>query len=122
MPGVDWVTLFMARWNLSMKVPSTVEKSRNMVAGDPDDIHEFFAKLEQVLDQLGISNQLDCIWNVDETTLFIDSHQTKINSCQGMKDSRVTATSGHEPITVMAGVNAAGNKLPPLIIFKGEQI
>lgn len=56
---------------------------------------------------------------MDETNLYIDPSKLKVIAPRGQKASRTTATSGREAITVMAGISASGDKLPPLIIFKG---
>ena len=62
----------------------------------------------------------ECIWNVDETNLFTDPCKTKVVAPKGKKAARVTATSGRQAYTVMAGISAAQEKLAPLIIFKGK--
>ena len=40
----------------------------------------------------------------------------------GEKAARITATSGCENHTVMATVSAAGDVLPPLVIFQGKYL
>ena len=110
----------MNRWNLSVKLPSTLEKSRKIAASDPAIIYGYFDLLEKTVDQLQIRDRPECIWNVDETNLFTDPQRTKVVAERGSKASRITATCGREAITVMAGISAGGEKLPPLIIFKGE--
>ena len=112
----------MNRWGLSTKLPSTLEKSRRTAASSPSIIYGYFDILDSVFDQLEIRDRPECVWNVDETNLMIDAQKTKVVAEKGTKASRVTATSGREGITVMAGISAAGDKFPPLIIFKGEFI
>ena len=119
-PGEDWLKAFMERWNLSVKLPSTLEKARKIATSDPNIIYGFYDLVQQQYDILGISNRPECIWNVDETNLYIDPQKSRVVAPRGQKASRTTATSGREAITVMAGISAAGDKLPPLIIFKGE--
>ena len=50
----------------------------------------------------------------------MEPNKTRVVAPKGQKAARVTATSGREAYTVMAAVNAAGEKDPPLIIFKGS--
>lgn len=109
----------MDRWNLSTKLPSTLEKSRKIATTDPYIIYGFYDLLEQECTRLNILDRGECIWNVDETNLYLDPKQTRVVAPRGEKASRTTATSGREAITVLAGISAAGETLPPFVIFKG---
>ena len=118
-PGDDWLKGFMDRNNLSLKQPSTLEKARTIAASDLEIIYDYFEILETQMTKLKIENRLECVWNIDETNLFIDPSRSKVVATRGQKASRTTATSGREATTVMAGISAAGEKLPTMIIFKG---
>ena len=121
LPGEDWCTSFMRKYRLSCKLPSSLEKSRKSAASDPEVIYEYFGNVKAEIDRLKILERQECVWNVDETFLFIDPSRTKVISPIGTKASRVTSTSGKEAITVMAGISASGEKLPPFILFKGKK-
>ena len=112
----------MSRWNLSTKLPSTLEKARKIATSDPVVIYGFYDLVKQEMERLKISNRPECVFNVDETNLYIDPKQTRVVAPRGEKASRTTATSGREALTVMAGICANGEALPPLIIFKGIYI
>ena len=109
----------MDRYNLSVKKPSTLEKARKAAASDPFIIYEYYDLLDQTAKRLQIEDRPECWWNVDETNLFIDAQRTKVVAPKGEKASRTTATSGREAITVMAGISAAAEVCPPLLVFKG---
>lgn len=111
---------FMKRWKLSLKLPSPLEKARKIASSDPEIIYGFYKLVEEQISKLGIQDRPECIWNVDETSLFIDAQRVRVVAPKGEKASRTTATSGREAITVMAGISAAADCLPPLIIFKGS--
>ena len=121
MPGDDWCTVFLRRYRLSCKLLSTLEKSRKSAASDPEIIYEYFDILDAEIKRLQLLNQPECICNIDETRLSIDPLKTKIISPVGQKASRVTSTSGREATTITAGISAAGEKLPPFILFKGKK-
>ena len=114
----------MDRWDLSLKLPSTLEKARKIAASTPNIIvfyeANFYDLLEQTIEELGIQQRPECIWNTDDSSLFTDAQRTKCISHKGDKASRVTATSGREAVTVMAAISAAGEKRPPFAVFKGE--
>ena len=46
LPGDEWLMGFLARWNLSVKLPSTMEKARKVAASDPEIIYGFYDLLE----------------------------------------------------------------------------
>ena len=121
-PGEDWVHSFMGRWGLSSKMPSTLEKTRLLAARDPNIIYGYFDTVESEMSKLQIMDRPECLWNIDETNLYIDPQRTRVIAPKGVKAARTTATSGREAISVMAGISANGEKLPPLIIFKGKNI
>ena len=121
-PGKDWIRNFMQRRQLSLKQPSALEKARKIAASNPEIIYGFYDTLEKVINDLGIKNRPECIWNIDESNLFLEAQRTKVIAPKGKKASRATATSGREAITVMAGISADQNVLPPFIVFKGKYI
>lgn len=121
MPGEDWCTAFLRRYRLSSKLPSTLEKSRKSAATDPEIIYGYFDILDTEMQGLQLHGRPECIWNIDETCLFIDPSKTRVIAPVGEKASRVTSTSGREATTIMAGISASGEKLPPFILFKGKK-
>ncbi|XP_045124798.1 MFS-type transporter clz9-like [Portunus trituberculatus] len=120
-PEADWCTAFLRRYKLSRKLPSSFEKTRKSAASDPEVIYGYFDILEAEMKRFQLQNQPECIWNIDEIYLPIDPSKTKVIAPVGEKSSRVTATSGREATTVVAGISAAGDKLPPFILFKGKK-
>lgn len=77
--------------------------------------------MKEVLTDLNIDNPRR-IWNLDETSVALDPSKTKVVGAIGQPSTRTTAGSGKENITVLATVNAAGEKLNPLIVFKGKNV
>uniref|UniRef100_A0A2A4K184 HTH psq-type domain-containing protein n=1 Tax=Heliothis virescens TaxID=7102 RepID=A0A2A4K184_HELVI len=119
-PGPDWFINFRKRHNLSIKKPQPVEYLRKKMT-DPFIIHEYFTLLEKTLLELNISNPKQ-IWNLDETSVCLDPTKTKVVGARGEPCTRTTSGSAKENITVLTTVNAAGQKLDPLIVFKGKHM
>lgn len=119
-PGDDWFVLFRKRHNLSIKKPQPVEYLRKRMT-DPFVIHEYFVLLEKTLKELNITDATR-IWNLDETSVSLDPSKTKVVGGVGSPSTRTTAGPGKENITVLATVNAAGEKMDPLIVFKGAYV
>jgi hypothetical protein len=121
-PSDEWVTDFMSRHHLSLRLPSMQEKVRKEAASDPFLIFEFYNILKNELDNLGILNKPSHIFNCDESAFFVDPVRGRIVSETGVSVFHSTAGSGRECITAMATVNAAGKCLPPLVIFKAKNL
>jgi hypothetical protein len=104
-PSDEWVTDFMSRHHLSLRLPSMQEKVRKEAASDPFLIFEFYNILKNELDNLGILNKPSHIFNCDESAFFVDPVRGRIVSETGVSVFHSTAGSGRECITAMAKVN-----------------
>jgi hypothetical protein len=62
------------------------------------------------------------IWNFDETSFCLDASKTRVVGAKNVAATRVTQGSGRENTSVLMSCNAAGEKGPPLIIFKGKRV
>lgn len=63
------------------------------------------------------------IYNIDGTSFCLDPSKTKVVGQKGISVHRTTSSeTGKENITVLLGENAAGEKLPPFIVFKGKNL
>lgn len=120
-PGTDWLIAFKRRHGLSTKKPQSLEYCRKK-ATDPFLINEYFQLLKETLDKLKLHNKPNSIWNLDETSLCMDPSRLKVVGAKGKPCSRIIAGSGKENVTVLAGASAAGQKAPPLIIYKGNNV
>ena len=69
----------MARYNLSYKLPSTLEKTRKAASSNPDLIYGFYDLIENTAREIGIEGRPECVWNVDETNLCIEAQNTKVS-------------------------------------------
>lgn len=117
-PGPDWFLGFRARNNLSIKKPQSVEMARKN-AKDPFIVYEYFDILEKVVEELGLSQEPQRIYNLDETSICSDPTKGKVVGRKGFRSIRTTSGPGRENTTVLLAVNANGDKIPPLIIFQG---
>lgn len=120
-PGEDWFLGFCKRHKLSLKKPQSVEVSRKKSC-NPFTIHEYFTLLENTITKLGLQNKPENIWNLDETSFCTDPSKTKVVGGKNLSCTRTVSTSGRENITVLMAASALGDKVPPLIIFKGKNM
>ena len=120
-PGQDWWLSFKKRHNLSILKLQPLESARKKQT-NPWIIYGFYDLLEKTIQYLGIQSKPQQIWNCDETSFCHDPSQTKVLASKGEKSSWLTAATGRENTSVLACVNAAGEKLPPFAIFKGKNL
>lgn len=120
-PGEDWFLGFKKRHRLSLKKPQSLEFARKK-ATDPFVIQNYFDLLEQTLIDLGLHDKPQQIYNIDETNFCLDPSKSKVVGQKNVPSARITSGPGRENITVLMGGNANGDKLPPLVVFKGKNI
>uniref|UniRef100_A0A2A4JKM4 HTH CENPB-type domain-containing protein n=1 Tax=Heliothis virescens TaxID=7102 RepID=A0A2A4JKM4_HELVI len=119
--GPDWFANFRKRHKLSLKKAQPIEHVRRKNT-DPFIIGEYFNLLQTTLKTLGLEQRPALIWNLDETSVSLDPSKTKVVGLKGAPCSRTTHGTGKEHITVLTAVSAGGQKLTPLIIFKGKYV
>lgn len=141
-PGKDWFRAFCKRTGLSLKKPEVLEGSRHRQSNDPFIIYDFYDKLENAIHDLQLENKPGSIFNCDESGFKIDPTSTKVVAGKGDAAKRVTGKkwlvniqqtidfnssllsggNARKSITVLACVNADGDKLPPLILHQGKRL
>lgn len=118
-PGDAWFTSFKVRHNLSVKKPQGVEYARKK-AVDPFIVYPYFDLLQKTLHELDLMDKPSAIWNLDETSFSKDPEKTRIVGAKGHAATRMIASPGRDNTTVLLCGNALGEKMPPLIIYKGK--
>ena len=118
-PGEEWIRGFKNRNNLFIKKPQAVEVARKK-ASDPFLVNEFCDLLEGILEQQKLNG--DQIWNLDETSFCQDPGKSKIVGLKGFQATRTTSSPGRDNTTVLFACNSFGEKVTPLIIFKGTYL
>ena len=76
--------------------------------------------LLQQLDDLGYLRDSNGIWNFDESSFKPAELNKAVFSRKGVRDvTTYTKGSDREQVSVLAGGNAAGRMLKPLVLFSG---
>lgn len=121
-PGTDWFKSFCSRHHLTLKKPELVEGSRARQSCDPFIIYDFFDQLNSIIEELNLQNKPESIYNCDESGFKSDPTTTKVVTVKGASAKRVTGGNARKTTTVLACVNANGDKMPPMILHKGKRI
>jgi hypothetical protein len=86
-------------------------------ATNPTVIHCYFDLLEETLKDSGLSARPAQIFNCDETGLPLVHQPPKVVAPVGCKHPYTITSSDKSQITVLACASAAGNAIPPMVIF-----
>lgn len=123
MAGKDWLLLFLrrhpeiAKRKAQAMNPARAQKlNRNIVS-------DYFEKLERVLDELGLKNKPQSIYNMDEKGCRLTiHHQQTVLALKGSKRVHLIAPEHSENVTIVGCGNAIGSATPPMVIFKGKRL
>ena len=121
-PGKDWITLFMKRQNLSLKNATKLSKPCQNATKNPFIINHWFDILEESIENLGLKECPDLIWNVDESGVPHEPKKCKVVSLKRQPTLQIITGSDSNNTTILAAVSGSGETLPLLIIFQGKQI
>lgn len=120
-PGEEWFLGFKKRNKFSIKKPQHVECAR-MKSRNPFTFYEFYELLSTTIQDLNLTDKPDHIFNCDETSFCNDPKKTKVVGSVGNRTIRMTAGTGRENTSILICGSASGDLLPPLCIFKGQNI
>jgi len=120
--GYYWFDGFMRRFpELVVKSAENLSVPRAM-SMNPTQVSKWFESYDQILQQLGIKDCPNNIWNFDETGCQNIHCANEIVGQVGIPTYNITAMEKGETSTALIGVNAVGVTLPPMIIHRGKYI
>ena len=119
--GKDWLSGFLKRHpQISIRNPEPTSISR-AVSFNKANIDRFFAIYKSELDKGDFTAKQ--VWNVDETGITAVHKPCKILAKRGAKQvGRITSGEKGVTTTAICAVNAAGDYLPPMLIFKRKRM
>ncbi|CAL9683897.1 unnamed protein product [Knipowitschia caucasica] len=103
---------------LTTRTPDIIDRGRASCA-KRGPVEDYFNLLSSTMDRYGLRGKPHCIYNCDETGFQLDSQRRKVVVPRGTKHTYRQAPGTREHITVLACLNAAGEDIPPFIIYKG---
>ncbi|XP_047535783.1 uncharacterized protein LOC125070127 [Vanessa atalanta] len=121
--GRKWLKLFLKRHpqltrrKAQMMNPSRAQKLNKFIVSD------HFDKVKSLREKLHIENRPECLYNMDEKSCRISlHHQQTVLAQKGIKRLHQIANEHAESVTVVGCVNAVGNAIPPMILFRGKRM
>lgn len=122
-PGRSWFLSFMARHpDLSKKHAEYINKARAMITEEK--IRKWFEEVTELIGHEGceILKEPTRVWNCDETSFFLSPKGGLILAPRGEHVYDTSNNSDKENITTLFTVNAAGQKAPPLTLYKYKRM
>ena len=108
----------MRNKNLSLKEATKLSITRHNATQNPYIIYHFYGLLEKTIDELGIVDRPDLVWNLDESGLPSEPGKYKVISLKGQKTCQIVTGADRDNTTVLAFCSADGKTLPPLLIYQ----
>ena len=114
-----WWSKFIARHHkeLSLRAPATLSLSRASASSQAS-IDNYFDILEHTLQTTGLHGYPALIFNMDESGFPLDPKPLKIIDSRGSKNPYCISSGSKSQVSIAACVSAAGQSLPPYIIWK----
>jgi len=118
----DWVFDFMKRHKDELSMRTSELFAVAQARGLKDVLKAFFTMVTNFFNdnEISLTNDATHIYNLDETGLTLEPIKKKFLHEKGSKDMlRVVPSEGKSMYTVLVCGNAAGEYLPPYVLFKG---
>ena len=93
-----------------------------MDAVNKDTVAYYFDLLKKTLEENGLINSPERIYNVDETGVPLDPKAPNVVAKKGTKKVRYRSTGKKNQITVVACGSATGQIIPPTVIFESKRV
>ncbi|CAG8432881.1 4710_t:CDS:2 [Diversispora eburnea] len=102
--------------DLSFRVPQALSEAHAQ-RGNLIIINDYFKKLQIIIQEHSLT--ADCIWNMDETGFALSPKIQKVLSKKGARQvHKISHGNVNDHISVAPTILAAGEYVPPLIIYK----
>ncbi|KAK3108839.1 hypothetical protein FSP39_017026 [Pinctada imbricata] len=119
-PGKEWYEGFKKRHpEVVIRKPEKIALSRARMV-NKEVLNKYFSGLKVIIDELNLGDKPHLIWNADEVGKSFEHEPVRILAEKGSKNVVGRSSSNRTNITVLASVNASGDKMPPLMIVKGK--
>ncbi|XP_063971661.1 uncharacterized protein LOC135159573 [Lytechinus pictus] len=113
----------MRRWpRIRLVRPAALSMSRAKCSQE-EVVDSYFKKLEATLKKYSLEMRPDLIYNVHESGFNAEHKPVKVVGCRSFRHHPQAITSPRSALTTLIACgNAAGDSLPPFLIFKGKRV
>ena len=118
-PSKDYWLLLKKRHGLTIRKSEKLQTSRASMLNQTV-VSKYFKDLQQLIEDTGLLEKPSNIWNCDECGKQFEHDPVRVVAEKGAKNVVGRTTGNRTNITIMACVNASGEKMPPMLITKGK--
>ena len=111
-----WVSFLKRHPFLTLRSASSVSTTRSL-ASDPSILECYFDLLEETLAENDLVGKPGQIYNMDESGFPLDPKPPKTIHQKGTRKALVCTSGGKAQITAVGCVNAAGQAIPPFVVW-----
>ncbi|CAH0727259.1 unnamed protein product, partial [Brenthis ino] len=121
--GRKWLKNFLKRNpEISVRKAQFMNSARAQKL-NKDIVQQHFTAIKKLYDELDIPRHPERLYNIDEKGCRLTlHHQQYVLAQKGNKRVHFIAQEHAENVTIAMCVNASGNSVPPMIIFKGKRL
>lgn len=118
-PCYTWWLGFKARHGdkIKLRKPDSLDRGRALFS-TVNNLRSYYQLLKGVLEEGEFSNRPQDIYNCDETIVDLNKNSQKVIVPRRFRASHSRQVASSEHITIHCCISAAGNSIPPFIIFK----
>ena len=118
-----WFRRFLQRQlQLCLRKGDATASVRMNAMSKQHELEEYFHVLKDVLEKNGLMNQPGCIYNVDESGMPFEHRPPRVVTAKGQRKVRYRTSGNKSQTTVIGCVSAAGQALPPFVIFDAKSL
>ena len=117
--GKNWWSGLKRRHDLTIRKPERLGYVRARLM-NPQVVSKYYTDLATLVDTMDLSDKPQYIWNCDESGKNFEHDPVRGITAKGATSVVGKTSSKSNNITVMACVNAAGNRMPPMLVVKGK--
>ena len=87
-----------------------------------ENLTHYFDLLKSCIEENGLSNHPERIYNMDESGVPLDPKPPKVIAVKGQKKVRYRCSGNKSQITVLGCCSATGQAMPPFVIFSAKRL
>lgn len=114
-----WYSLKSRHPELTLRKPEKLGTVRARMLNEVV-VQKYFNDLRKIITELNLTEKPAYIWNCDETGKQLEHTPVRVVAAKGTKNVVGRTSNDRSHITIMACVNAAGGRMPPMVIVKGK--
>ncbi len=116
-----WWCRFRERWpEISLRRGDSFSMAREKMTSR-EVFENYFDLLQETLDKYNLKDKPSQIYNCDESGLPLEHKPPRIVSAKGTRKVRQISSGNKTQITVLGCCNAAGQAIPPMVVFSGKR-